>query len=200
MWSDTTRAIVMLIVVVAFYTADFLLTRRYDRLRADRSTGRSWSYTVFALIAGLLVIAQPVILPQVGLRMNAWWMGIVQAAGVGFAILALLLNWWARTHLQHYYTEGAEYQAGHRVISTGPYAYVRHPVFVSLFLLVTGLLLINPAVTTLLIAVYTFADFTQAARRDEQLLAEKLPEYRRYMEQTPRFFPRLRARTPRRNG
>jgi protein-S-isoprenylcysteine O-methyltransferase Ste14 len=194
MLPDWVRAAATLLVEGAFYAADFIFIQRYDRLRVQGGSGRSTSYTIFGLLTALVLVIQPLLLPQISLHIDAPWFALLQILGMVLSVAALTLNWWARTHLQQFYTEGAQVQEGHRVINTGPYAQVRHPVFTSLFMLVTGVMLINPSILTVAIALYTFWDFSHAAVRDEQVLLEKLPGYAEYMQQTSRFFPRLGAR------
>ena len=58
------------------------------------------------------------------------------------------------------------------------------------FLLLWGLLLVNPALTTLAMVLYVSVDFSSAAREEEVLLSQELPEYVQYMERTGRFFPK----------
>jgi protein-S-isoprenylcysteine O-methyltransferase Ste14 len=82
-------------------------------------------------------------------------------------------------------------QPEHKVINTGPYALMRHPVITSFFGISMGLFLINPALTTLAALLYTIWDFTRAAQQEEDLLSKTLPGYADYARQTPRFLPRL---------
>ena len=84
-----------------------------------------------------------------------------------------------------------EVQPGHRVVETGPYRLVRHPVITSFFGISTGLFLINPALTTLAAFLYTVWDFTNAATREEDLLKKTVPGYADYALRTTRFLPRL---------
>jgi protein-S-isoprenylcysteine O-methyltransferase Ste14 len=105
---------------------------------------------------------------------------------------ALALHWWARVHLRHFYVEDVDFQEGQYVVDTGPYNLVRHPIFASFFMIAMGLLLVNPAVTTLLMTIYVFVDFSRAARKEEELLIERLPHYASYMEHTGRFWPKWR--------
>jgi protein-S-isoprenylcysteine O-methyltransferase Ste14 len=55
--------------------------------------------------------------------------------------------------------------------------------------MVIGLFLVNPALTTLAMLIYTFWDFTRAARQEEELLSKSLPDYAAYMARTARFLP-----------
>jgi protein-S-isoprenylcysteine O-methyltransferase Ste14 len=106
------------------------------------------------------------------------------------------LQVWARLHLRQFYAERVEVQPEHYVVDTGPYAHVRHPLFTSFFVFVTGLLLVSPALPTLLVAAYAFWDFSRAARQEEELLSEHLAGYKDYMARVPRFVPGLSRAAP----
>lgn len=184
------QSVATLAAIAAFYLVDLVFMSRYDRQRRARGSGRSWSFTIMALAAGALLVLQPIFLPWLSLRIDAWWGALIQAVGLVLVGGALLLHAWSRSHLQQFYAERVELQPEHHVVDTGPYAYVRHPLFTAYFLFVTGLLLINPALPILLVAIYTYWDFGRAAKEEEELLGENLPGYDRYMERTPRFVPR----------
>lgn len=186
------QSAVVLLTGLAYYLVDSLLIRHYDQLRAEEGSGRSWRYTAFMIgFLGLLVV-QPVLFPGMGLHIQARWGLWIQGAGMVLIAGAFALHWWARTHLQQFYVEDVLFQEGQHLVNTGPYRLVRHPVFTSFFVISAGLLLVNPAATTLLLALYVAADFSQAARKEEELLAEALPEYASYMKHTGRFLPKWR--------
>jgi protein-S-isoprenylcysteine O-methyltransferase Ste14 len=183
---------VILLTGLVYYMVDAWLIGHYDQHRAEEGSGRSRGYTAFMIAFLVLLVLQPVLLPGLGLQISARWGLLMQAVGVAMIAGALALHWWARSHLQHFYVEDVQFQEGHYVVDTGPYRLVRHPVFTSFFVIAMGLLLVNPAVTTLLMAIYVFVDFPRAARNEEELLIEKLPQYASYMERTGRFWPKWR--------
>lgn len=182
------QSTVTLAMIGAFYAVDVLLMRRYDRFRAHGSS-RSWSWTAMALLAAMLVVVQPILWPGLGLVLQVWWGLWLQIAGLMLMGGGLFLHWWARFHLRQFYGERIEFQPGQYLIESGPYAHMRHPIYTSFFLCVTGLLLVNPSLPVLLVAVYFFVDFTRVARREEMLLSKSLAGYRDYMARTPRFLP-----------
>jgi protein-S-isoprenylcysteine O-methyltransferase Ste14 len=186
------QSLAILFILVTFYLIDGIAFRRYDRQRKAKGRGRSWDFTLLALAACALLILRPILLPGLGVQIKAGWGWAIQGTGLLLAAAALGLNAWARAHLRQFYAERVEIQPDHQVITSGPYALVRHPIITSFFGLIIGLFLIDPAVTTLLGMLYTFWDFGRAARQEERLLAENLPAYRDYMARTPRFLPRLR--------
>jgi protein-S-isoprenylcysteine O-methyltransferase Ste14 len=179
------------LIAVAYYAIDFALMARYDRDRPSQKSGRNWKYTVFMLATATVLIFQPIIAPGLSLYIQAGWGVWIQVLGIALAGLGLIIHVWARVHLGRFYAERVEVITGHQVIDTGPYAYVRHPIILSFFLIAIGLFLINPALPTALMAVYTYWDFSGAARREEQKLS-RLPGYSDYLQHTPRFFPNVR--------
>jgi protein-S-isoprenylcysteine O-methyltransferase Ste14 len=186
------QSIATLLTIILFYAMDFSLIRRYDKHRQSSGSGRSWDFTTFIFIMVAILVLQPMLLPQISYRTNTTWALAIQMSGTLLILAALALHIWSRVHLQHYYAERVEIQVEHKVINTGPYKLMRHPVITSFFGIATGLFLINPALTTFITLIYTIWDFMRAAQQEEDLLTKTLPGYKEYALHTPRFLPRLR--------
>ena len=188
------QSITTLLTILLFYAVDFVLIRRYDRQRQAGGSGRAWDFTliIFGMVA--MLVLQPLLLPQLSLRTDTARGFLIQLFGVLLIVIALALHIWARIHLRHYYAERVEVQPEHKIIDTGPYALMRHPVITSFFGISSGLFLINPAVTTFAALFYTIWDFTRAAKQEEDLLSHTLPGYADYAARTPRFLPRVGSR------
>jgi protein-S-isoprenylcysteine O-methyltransferase Ste14 len=161
--------------------------------RDQRRSGKAWAwdYTLFVIAFGLLLIFQPVFLPWLGWSTQHASGLAMQWVGLALAAASLALHVWARRHLQQFYAERVEIQINHRLIDSGPYTYVRHPMIVSFLGLAGGLFLMNPAATTLFGVFYAYWDFGRAARQEEELLARELPGYAEYSRRVPRFLPRF---------
>jgi protein-S-isoprenylcysteine O-methyltransferase len=185
------QSIATLSTIVLFYTMDFALIRRFDTRRQASGSGRSWDFTFFIFVMVAVLILQPLLVPSLGFRTDQPWGLLLQALGVITIAAALGLHLWSRAHLQHFYAERVEVQPEHKVIRSGPYALMRHPVITSFFGIALGLFFINPALTSLVTLLYTVWDFTRAARQEEDLLSQTLPGYADYARQTPRFLPRV---------
>ena len=89
---------------------------------------------------------------------------------------------------------GAQLYADHQLVTHGPFAIVRHPMYVGLISAAFGSLLIYQTWTTVAFAV--FAPFVlRRARREEQALAAEFgDQWLTYSRRVPAFFPRLRQR------
>jgi protein-S-isoprenylcysteine O-methyltransferase Ste14 len=190
MFTGIPQSIVIFVTGLVYYAVDFRLMRHYNERGSQDPSPRSWRYTTLMIVFWILLVVQPVLLPEIGASSSSRWGLLVQAAGIAMIVCGLALHWWARSHLKQFYIEDVQFLEGQYLVDTGPYSRVRHPVFTSFFLIAVGMLLVNPALTTLVMVLYASVDFSRAARDEEALLSEKLPEYAMYMERTGRFFPK----------
>jgi len=103
--------------------------------------------------------------------------------GIGLAILGrayLDRNWGVPKSKKE---ENAE------LVTTGPYALVRHPIYGGMLLAVLGSAIGQSALWLLPLIVYG-PHFILSARREENLLIEQCPErYRAYMKRTKMLLP-----------
>jgi len=53
---------------------------------------------------------------------------------VVIAVVGLLFTWWARLHLGRLWSSAVGRKADHRVVDTGPYGIVRHPIYTGITL------------------------------------------------------------------
>ena len=116
---------------------------------------------------------------------------ILYFPGMSFAL-------WARIELgKNYFIStgfGAQLFKDHQLVTTGPFAIVRHPMYAGLIVATIGALLIYFTWTTLYFAC--FAPLTMVrAKREETALSEEFGEgWREYCKHVPAFFPSLRHR------
>ena len=80
-----------------------------------------------------------------------------------------------------------------QLVVWGPYSRLRHPFYTSFLLLFIATVLAFPHVLTLLSLIYAFVALTFTALREEKRLSssEFGEEYRRYMERSGRFLPKI---------
>jgi protein-S-isoprenylcysteine O-methyltransferase Ste14 len=181
-------SISLTIVIFIFYGMHFWLIRKYDPFREKGSSG-AVGYTIMGLAVSLFLVLQPTILPILGFYTQESWGMTLQIIGLLLFFSSLLLHWWARSNLQQFFGERIEVQSGQHLIETGPYAYIRHPIYTSFFLFGFGLLLLNPSLPILLVLGYTFWDYGRLVSKEEKLLGDNIPGYREYISRTSRFFP-----------
>jgi protein-S-isoprenylcysteine O-methyltransferase Ste14 len=114
----------------------------------------------------------------------AW--GMVAAAAAG-----LLFTWWARIHLGRLWSANVSRKADHRVVDTGPYGIVRHPIY-------TGIIIASIATATLRGTVLSWVGaslmtlgWVVKARMEETFLREQLgaAAYDEYARRVPMLAP-----------
>ncbi len=83
-------------------------------------------------------------------------------------------------------------QRNRRLARTGPYSRMRHPQYVGFVLIMFGVLLAWPALSTLIMFPILVTIYIRLARSEEQEALVKFgEEYRCYMTITPAFLPRF---------
>ena len=111
-------------------------------------------------------------------------------------VLGFLFAWWARLHLGRLWSGRVTRKEGHRVVSTGPYALVRHPIYTGVIVAAFAAGIAERRWLALLGAVVIAAGFWLRARLEERFLTSELgPAYEAYARQVPMlipFFPRTR--------
>jgi len=78
------------------------------------------------------------------------------------------------------------------LVRHGLYASVRHPIYAGGFVILAGLAVIRPTPAFVLACILGCIWLVIQARLEEIDLLERMPDYKDYMKQVPRFLPRLR--------
>jgi protein-S-isoprenylcysteine O-methyltransferase Ste14 len=108
------------------------------------------------------------------------------------ALAGLAVTWWARFHLGSLWSGTVTRKAHHKVIKTGPYAIVRHPIYAGISLALIATVLLRPGWLGLLGAAMIIASFVIKYRLEERFLMQELgPEYKHYKKETPALVPFL---------
>jgi protein-S-isoprenylcysteine O-methyltransferase Ste14 len=104
-------------------------------------------------------------------------------AGLAFAI-------WARAHLGQHWSGNVTLKAGHRLIRTGPYAIVRHPIYTGLLLAMLGTAVAVDQVRGILAVLIALQANVRKLRLEERWLTEEFGgEYERYRREVKALVP-----------
>jgi protein-S-isoprenylcysteine O-methyltransferase Ste14 len=109
---------------------------------------------------------------------------------------AMLLVLWGRVTLGEMYNVssgfGVQLYAGQRLITHGPYAYIRHPMYLGMCVAALGGLLLYRTWTLVLLAFTAVSILLLRSRREEQALALQFgEEWEAYCRRVPYVVPRL---------
>jgi protein-S-isoprenylcysteine O-methyltransferase Ste14 len=117
-----------------------------------------------------------------------------RAPGIPLSLFSLLLLFWAHRTLGRNFSTGVAPKNDHRIIRKGPYALIRHPMYLAYFLLFIAAFLIsqNWLIGATGLAIIGML-MTVRRIREERLLAERFgDDYRSYRENTGGFIPRIK--------
>lgn len=105
------------------------------------------------------------------------------------------LFWWTHRTLGRYWSGVLELRRDHRLITEGPYRRVRHPMYSAFFVtgIGTALLSANWLLAACNLGAVTVMYLVRYPAEETMLLEHFGETYRRYMAQTGRLLPRLRA-------
>lgn len=151
-----------------------------------------WAYVLMILVYAVLCYLLWRPLP-LSLSPTTQAVALVIGSLLYFPSLGLIL--WARNTLGEMYnislSTGAQLYAGHRLITHGPFAIVRHPMYAGAMLGVVGALLIYRTWTIVFILVHCLVFVVRARREEEALAAEFGVEWLEYRRRVPGWIPRL---------
>jgi protein-S-isoprenylcysteine O-methyltransferase Ste14 len=174
----------------------------YYRRKADRDSGEKISRkvdgTVFMnmiRIGGLLLWLSPLVY-LINPAWMAWSkMGLpewVRWLGVAIGILCTLGIYWLFSSIGTGITPTSATRQEHKLVTSGPYRWVRHPLYTvgSAMFMALGLMADNWFIMAL--AILAFIAMARRTPKEEANLIEKFgDEYRDYMKRTGRYLPKL---------
>jgi protein-S-isoprenylcysteine O-methyltransferase Ste14 len=100
----------------------------------------------------------------------------VSFAGFAAALLGLVVALWARIHLGQYWSDKVVLQSDHKLVRSGPYAYMRHPIYSGVLLGVAGTAVVLGEVRGALAFSLLLLNYVIKARREEAILAQQFGE------------------------
>lgn len=141
-------------------------------------------YLLLSNDAGIGVLGQRVVARTFELRV----FGVVLLwIGIGLAL-------WARWHLGQYWSGRITIKEGHKLIRTGPYARLRHPIYTGLILAAAGTAIEVDQWRGIAAVCVILLGFWIKGRREEALLSREFgAEFEEHRRATGFLLPRLRA-------
>jgi protein-S-isoprenylcysteine O-methyltransferase Ste14 len=130
---------------------------------------------------------------------NPPWMAVLSVPfpvwlrWVGFALgLASLGLWvWAQAALGKEWSPQLQLREEHLLVTTGPYARIRHPIYTAMIGYGISLALVTANWVFVAFAVLVIAGSLARVPKEEQMMIEEFGgQYEAYMQRTGRFFPK----------
>lgn len=146
--------------------------------------------TFIAILAwGLFAGAAPPGLLQERLIPEGNW---IDLAGLAITILGLGLAVWARVHLGKNWSSQPTIRVGHTLVRTGPYQFVRNPIYTGLLVAYTGTAMVIGAFWAFALIIFLTVAFLMRIRAEERLLIGEFgEEYEKYRTEVKALIPYL---------
>jgi protein-S-isoprenylcysteine O-methyltransferase Ste14 len=165
-----------------------------DRAQKRAATTETWTYRACMIAGGILLV------PWAGPILGEKPIWVISHAGayvlVAVMLAGLSLTWWARIYLGPLWSGVITRKEDHRIIDTGPYAFVRHPIYSGLIIALLATATAEGRVTGLFgVAFIILGVWLKACTEERFLLTEFGPGiYGAYSRRVPMLIPFLPKR------
>lgn len=177
---------VLWIAFLVYWQIKAIGTKTTQRL--EPAASRILRVLVFLTV---IVLLSPTRIPLPWLYLPLWpaglwpfWLGaVVLLAGLLFAV-------WAREHLGTNWSRSVTIKQGHELITSGPYAVVRHPIYTGMLTGFLGTAIALSQVRGLVVVVLIFVILWLKLRMEEQWMRSEFGEtYDAYTHRTAALVP-----------
>ncbi|HEY69561.1 MAG TPA: isoprenylcysteine carboxylmethyltransferase family protein [Anaerolineae bacterium] len=185
---------ISMILLQAFYVLRLRLKGQRQPAHPPTTVREPWIFPAMRGLRATLMLAflvlygwnppwfSPLSMPlQDGFR----WLGVI------LGMLSLALYTCSRHALGKAWSSCLQMQAQHALVTTGPYAWIRHPIYLAMILFLTALTLVGANWVLVAFLIISIVDLVLRIPREEQMMIEVFGEaYEAYKQQTGGIFPR----------
>ena len=146
---------------------------------------------LFLLLLTFLILYSiyPPFMTSLHLDLPIW----LRWVGTALAFIGVIFWIYSQSILGKYWTPQLQIQNKHRLITSGPYRVIRHPIYTAMFIWVIGLALFTANMVFALLALLTIIGLILRVPKEEKMMIGQFgDEYRKYIQITGRFFPKFR--------
>jgi protein-S-isoprenylcysteine O-methyltransferase Ste14 len=170
------------------------VTEKLKTAMAEEGMGTGFKiFTAIITVIGatglVLYLYSPLWWTWTSIPLGEWiqWLGIVMA----LVTISFLI--WVHRHLDKQWSIALELREEHKLITTGPYRFVRHPMYLGIFIYTMGLMMISLDLLVILFFAFTiWVNYRRIPREEQMLIQEFGDEYLEYIKRSGRLLPQLR--------
>lgn len=145
--------------------------------------------TVVGAVGLVLYLISPPWWTWTRMPLGEWiqWLGIIVAIPPIFYLV------WVHRHLDSQWSIALELQEDHKLITSGPYKRIRHPMYLGIFLYTIGLILISADLLVFLFFGFSiWVNYRRIPEEEQMMIDEFGEEYLEYMKHSGKLVPPLR--------
>jgi protein-S-isoprenylcysteine O-methyltransferase Ste14 len=111
-------------------------------------------------------------------------------SGFLVAVLGLCIAIWARITLGKNWSSRVTFKEKHELITTGPYRWVRHPIYTGITTMCLGTAIYFGVLIGFIAMIFFFLSFWIKSKQEEALMIKHFPkEYKNYKKNTKAIIP-----------
>lgn len=183
------------LATLACAIAGMLWSLRQPGGREERSARFALRPAVLLAATLLFILAGILLWRPLPIQPHLWIRIIMLSAGALLFFSGLGLYLWGMRSLGRMFGPssgfGVRLLARHSLITTGPYAHVRHPMYLAVITTAIGCFLLYRTWAALVFAIIMFGLVVRANREERVLALEFGPEWESYAAQVPAWLPTL---------
>lgn len=175
----------------AFFVVWMISALKTKPVQHRETVSSRLSYTIVTFVAFYLVFASDV-RPE-WLRFHLFPANrALEMLGVVITLAGIALAFWARAFLGGNWSGSVTVKVGHQLVRTGPYHWVRHPIYSGLILALVGTAIERRQVRGLIAVVLLYIGFKIKSRIEERTMSSTFgAEYEDYSRTTGAIVPKL---------
>ncbi|PRO65588.1 methyltransferase family protein [Alkalicoccus urumqiensis] len=175
---------VLFIAASLIWVAEFIFFR--SRAGSEGTERRSfpWIFLAVAAVVGISILSRESGMMLFPVPFLPW-------AGLILYIFGIFLRYWGIRELGSQFTRDVEYTGEDRLVSSGPFRRLRHPLYTGLLSIVAGFALFMSSAAGFLLTLVLFLPLLlNRIRSEEQLLIRSFgEEYRNWLKHRYRLIP-----------
>jgi protein-S-isoprenylcysteine O-methyltransferase Ste14 len=179
---------VVWIAFVVYWQIKAMDTKTTQRL--EPAASRMVRAAIMLIAISLLVTSR---IPLPWLYVELWPTGFWPFwVGAAFTAAGILLAVWAREYLGRNWSRSVTIKQDHELITTGPYTFVRHPIYTGVLAGILGTAIALSQVRGVIVVLLFFVAFWMKLRMEEQWMRSQFgATYANYAHQTAALVPYL---------
>ena len=154
-----------------------------------RESGATAIYNRAPVVLGMIMLLRPQWLPAALTYRFVPPVPELQVLGAILVFLGLLFALWARTHLGRNWSGAVTVKEGHTLITSGPYRWVRHPIYSGVVVALAGTALAIGEARGFIATALILIGFVIKLLVEEARMRDTFPDYVDYCRHTARLIP-----------
>jgi protein-S-isoprenylcysteine O-methyltransferase Ste14 len=184
-----------MIVLQLYYAARTRQSGKPSAIDRNVTEYEGWQQAAFRIIRAIFLITFLLVY-----AFNPPWLELLTVPfpdwlrwiGVALGIISLGLYAWSRGTLRQAWSSHLQIKKQHHLVTTGPYARIRHPIYSSMTIFLTSIAIVSANWFSIAFLVVSIIDLALRIPKEEQMMIEAFGnEYKDYMLRTGRLFPKI---------